>query len=148
MSLFDTIQQDMYVAMKAGEKARVATLRVALAGLKDKRIAARGDISAADEIKVLQTLVRQHHESLESYRAGGRPDLVALEEAELAVLTAYLPSMLSEAEVRSLVTDAIAETGAAGMSDLGKVMPLVMQRAAGRADGKLAQALVRELLAG
>ena len=146
MSLFEAIKKDMYAAMKSGDKIKVTTLRVALSRLKDKKIATRSDLSAADELKILQALVKQHKESIESYAAGGRQDLVDIEQAELAHIEHYLPQMLSESEIRDLVKAAIAETGATGMQDIGKVMPLVMQRASGRADGKLAQGIVRELL--
>ncbi len=146
MSLFNQIQKDMYAAMKSGEKEKVRALRGALSSLKDRRIAAGENLKEGEEIKVLQTLVRQHKESLESYSKAGRSDLVEKEEAEIQILETYLPSMLSPDEVRALVQEVINETGAAGMSDIGKVMPQVMKRAAGRADGKLAQGLVRELL--
>ncbi len=136
----------MYAAMKAGEKLRVAALRVALARLKDKRIATGADLNEKEAVGVIRTLVKQHRESLESYVAADRQDLVEKEQAALAILEPYLPQMLSEPKVRSLIAEIITETGAAGMADMGKVMPLVMQRAAGRADGKLAQVIVRELL--
>ncbi len=136
----------MYTAMKAGDKARVTTLRVAVAKLKDRRIDSRTDLTDADELKVIQTLVKQHKESLDSYTAADRADLMAEEQAALDHLQPYLPQMLSEEEIRALVAAVIAETGATGMSEIGKVMPQVMGRAAGRADGKLAQAIVRELL--
>ncbi|NQU27402.1 MAG: GatB/YqeY domain-containing protein [Candidatus Marinimicrobia bacterium] len=146
MSLFEAIKKDMYAAMKSGDKIKVTELRVALSRLKDKRIATRSDLSAADELKILQALVKQHQESIESYTKGGRQDLVDIEQAELAHIEHYLPQMLSESEIHDLVKAAIAETGATGMQAIGKVMPLVMPLAAGRADGRLAQGIVRELL--
>ena len=146
MSLSEVIQRDMYAAMKAGEKARVAALRSALARLKDKRIAISSDLTESDELKVIRSLVKQHKESIEAYTGGGRQDLVDLEQAAREHLETYLPRMLSEKEVRALVTEVIADTGATGMSEIGKVMPQVMQRSAGLADGKLAQAIVLELL--
>ncbi|MCK5330833.1 MAG: GatB/YqeY domain-containing protein, partial [Candidatus Marinimicrobia bacterium] len=100
----------------------------------------------SDELKVIRSLVKQHKESIEAYTGGGRQDLVDLEQAAREHLETYLPRMLSEKEVRALVTEVITETGATGMSEIGKVMPQVMQRSAGLADGKLAQAIVLELL--
>lgn len=146
MSLFEAIRKDMYAALKSADKIKVTALRVALARLQDKRIASRSDLSTADELSILRTLVKQHKESIESYIAGDRQDLVDKEQAELAHIEKYLPQMLSESEIRELVKMAIAETEATGVQDLGKVMPLVMQRAAGRADGRLTQGIVRELL--
>ncbi len=146
MSLFEQIQKDMHAALKSGDKEKVRALRGALSSLKDRRIATGADLSEPEEVKVLQTLVRQHKESLESYSGAGRTDLVAIETAEIELLESYLPQMLSADEVKALVEEVIAETGASGMGAIGKVMPQVMRRAAGRADGKLAQALVRELL--
>jgi len=146
MSLFTKIQQDMYAAMKAGEKVRVAALRVALARLKDKKIAGGAELSEKDAVGVIRSLVKQHRESLEAYVTGGRQDLVEKEQAALDILEPYLPQMMNELEVRTLIAEIIAATGAVGMSDIGKVMPLVMQRSAGRADGKLAQGIVRKLL--
>ncbi len=146
MALFNKIQQDMYTAMKAGKKERVTTLRVALARLKDKKIATGADLSDKDAVGVIRSLVKQHRESIEAYSGGGRQDLVDQEQEALDVLEPYLPQMMGADEVRTLVKDIIAETGAAGLADIGKVMPLVMQRSAGRADGKLAQGIVRELL--
>ena len=146
MSLFEIIQWDMYAAMKAGDKTQVAALRSALARLKNKRIETGSDLTKSAELKVVRSLVKQHKESIEAYRGGGRQDLVDIEQAALEHLEPYLPRMLSEKEVRALVTEVISETGATGIPEMGKVMPLVMQRSAGLADGKLAQAIVRELL--
>jgi len=136
----------MYAAMKAGDKTRVAALRSALARLKDKRIETGLDLTESDELKVVRSLVKQHKESIEAYTGGGRQDLVDLEQAALEHLEPYLPRMLSKKEVRALVTEVITETGATSMPEMGRVMPQVMQRAVGRVDGKLAQAIVRELL--
>ncbi len=146
MSLFERLQKDMYAAMKSGEKQRTTTLRMALSRLKDKRIERREDLSEQEEVKIIQSLVRQQKESLTAFKAGNRADLMEKTQAELDILVPYLPQMMSENELRALVEEVIAETGASGMSDIGKVMPQVMQRSAGRADGKLAQNIVREKL--
>jgi uncharacterized protein YqeY len=146
MSLFERIQNDMYVAMKAGEKEKSNTLRTTLAKLKDKRIEKRDDLSEAEAIKVLQTLVKQRKESVELFEKGGRPELAASENGEIDILNSYLPQMISENEIRNIVQTVIDEVGAVSMADLGKVMPQVMERGKGLIDGKTAQQFVREIL--
>ncbi len=146
MSLFETIQNDMYAAMKSREKEKANALRGALAKLKDRRIEKRDDLSEAEEIKTIQSLVKQRQESVKMYAQGGRDDLVKQEQFEIEILQAYLPQQLSESEVREIVQRIIAETGAESLADMGKVMPAVMQAGQGRIDGKLAQQVVRELL--
>lgn len=146
MSLFERIQNDMYVAMKAGDKEKSNTLRTTLAKLKDKRIEKRDDLSEAEAIKVLQTLVKQRKESVELFEKGGRPELAASENGEIDILNSYLPQMISEDEIRNIVQTVIDEVGAVSMADLGKVMPQVMERGKGLIDGKTAQQFVREIL--
>ena len=146
MSLFERIQNDMYVAMKAGEKEKSNTLRTTLAKLKDKRIEKRDDLSEAEAIKVLQTLVKQRKESVELFEKGGRPELAASENGEIDILNSYLPQMISEDEIRNIVQTVIDEVGAVSMADLSKVMPQVMERGKGLIDGKTAQQFVREIL--
>jgi len=146
MSLFERIQNDMYVAMKAGEKEKSNTLRTTLAKLKDKRIEKRDDLSEAEAIKVLQILVKQRKESVELFEKGGRPELAASENGEIDILNSYLPQMISEDEIRNIVQTVIDEVGAVSMADLGKVMPQVMERGKGLIDGKTAQQFVREIL--
>lgn len=146
MSLFETLQKDMYQAMKAGDKVTTKALRRTLARLKDKRIERREALSEAEEIKVLQSLAKQHEESIQLYRQGDRQDLVAAETDELNVLKKYLPSVMTEEETRQLVEIVIQEVGATSLADLGKVMPVLMKRGAGRLDGRRAQALVKERL--
>ncbi|MDP6339146.1 MAG: GatB/YqeY domain-containing protein [Candidatus Marinimicrobia bacterium] len=146
MSLFDQIQNDMYAAMKAGEKEKATALRTTLAKLKDKRIEKRDDLSEAEEIKVLQTLVKQRKESVELYEKGGRPELAAAEKAEIDILNGYLPQMMSEEEIRAIVQSVAEEVGATSMADMGEVMPEVMKRGKGLIDGKTAQQFVRKIL--
>ena len=146
MRLFERIQNDMYAAMKAGEKEKSNTLRTTLAKLKDKRIEKRDDLSEAEAIKVLQTLVKQRKESVELFEKGGRPELAASENGEIDILNSYLPQMISEDEIRNIVQTVIDEVGAVSMADLGKVMPQVMERGKGLIDGKTAQQFVREIL--
>ena len=146
MSLFERIQNDMYAAMKAGEKEKSNTLRTTLAKLKDKRIEKRDDLSEAETIKVLQTLVKQRKESVELFEKGGRPELAASEKGEIDILNSYLPQMISEDKIRNIVQAVVDEVGAVSMADLGKVMSKVMEQGKGLIDGKTAQQFVREIL--
>ena len=146
MSLLDTIQSDMYAAMKSGDKHKTGTLRVALSKLKDKKIEKREDLSDVEALKIIQNLVKQRKEAANIYKENGRNDLMEIENDELEILNAYLPQMMSEGDLRVLVQKVVEETGASGLSDIGKVMPEVMKQSAGKADGKMAQSIVRELL--
>jgi len=135
MSLSEQIQKDMYAAMKNGEKDKTVTLRSALSKLKDKKIDKQDDLSEQEELQVIKTMVKQRYESIEMYEKGGRDDLVAKEKTELEILETFLPQMMGAEELGALINDVIAETGATSMSDIGKIMPEVMKRSAGRADG-------------
>ena len=146
MSLSEQMQKDMYVAMKNGEKEKATTLRGAYSKLKDKRIDKREDLSEQEEIQVIKTLVKQRNEAIEMYTRANRDDLASKEQSEREVLETYLPQMMNEDELKKLINDVIVETDAVAVSDFGKVMPVVMQRSAGKADGKLVQSLVREKL--
>ena len=146
MSLFDTLQNDMYAAMKNGDKHKTGTLRVALSTLKDKKIEKREDLTDIEAIKIVQNLVKQRKEAADIYKENGRNDLMENENAELEILNAYLPQMMSEDDLRILVQKVVDDTGASSLSDIGKVMPEVMKQSAGKADGKMAQSIVRELL--
>ena len=146
MVLYEKIQSDMYTAMKAGEKEKASTLRTVLAKLKDKEIDAREPLSEKDEIKVLQTLVKQRKESIDLYQKGGRSELAEAESFELEIINTYLPEMMNEDDVRKLIEEIIEETGAQSMADLGKVMPQIMKQGKGLIDGKTAQRIVSELL--
>ena len=146
MSLFDTIQSDMYAAMKSGDKHKTGTLRVALSTLKDKKIEKREDLTEVEAIKIIQNLVKQRKEAADIYKENGRNDLMENENAELKILNAYLPQMMSEDDLRILVKKVVDDTGSSSLSDIGKVMPEVMKQSAGKADGKMAQSIVRDLL--
>ena len=146
MSLFDTIQSDMYAAMKSGDKHKTGTLRVALSTLKDKKIEKREDLTDVEAIKIIKNLVKQRKEAADIYKENGRNDLMENENAELEILNSYLPQMMSEDDLRVLVKKVVEETGASSLSDIGKVMPEVMKQSAGKADGKMAQSIVRDLL--
>ena len=146
MSLFDTIQNDMYAAMKSGDKQRSGTLRVALSTLKDKKIEKQEELTDMEEIKIIQNLVKQRKEAADIYKENGRNDLMENENAELKILNTYLPQMMSDDDLRALVKKVVSEIGATDLSDIGKIMPEVMKQTAGKADGKMAQSIVRELL--
>lgn len=146
MVLYEKIQSDMYTAMKAGEKEKASTLRTVLAKLKDKQIDTREPLSEKDEIKVLQTLVKQRKESIDLYQKGGRSELAEAESFELEIINTYLPEMMNEDDVRKLIEEIIEETGAQSMADLGKVMPQIMKQGKGLIDGKTAQSIVSEML--
>ena len=146
MTLVDKIQKDMYKAMKEKEKERINALRNIIGKLKYRYIDKGDKLTEQEEIKVIQSLAKQRRESIEMYKQGGRNDLVETETKELSIIEEYLPQAMSEEEVRQLVRETVKETGAESMSDLGKVMPLVMKKGAGKVDGKLAQEVLRELL--
>ena len=146
MPLVDEIQKDMYKAMKEKEKERINALRNIIGKLKYRYIDKGDKLTEQEEIKVIQSLAKQRRESIEMYEQGGRNDLVETETKELSIIEEYLPQAMSEEEVRRLVRETVKETGAESMSDLGKVMPLVMKKGAGKVDGKIAQEILRELL--
>jgi len=146
MTLFEQIQSDMYAAMKGGDKSKANTLRTTLAKLKDKKIEKRDDLTEQEEIKVIQTLVKQRKESVELYEKGGRSELANAEKAEMEILNGYLPQMMSADDIKAIVQSVADEVGATSMADMGKVMPEVMKRGKGLIDGKSAQQFVREIL--
>ena len=146
MPLVDEIQKDMYKAMKEKEKERINALRNIIGKLKYRYIDKGDKLTEQEEIKVIQSLAKQRRESIKMYKQGGRNDLVETETKELSIIEEYLPQAMSEEEVRRLVRETVKETGAESMSDLGKVMPLVMKKGAGKVDGKIAQEILRELL--
>jgi len=146
MSLYKQIQNDMYNAMKSGNKEDANTLRTTLAKLKDKVIEKRQDLSKEEEVKILQTLVKQRKESIELYKKGGRNELAEAEQKELEIINNYLPKMMDESDIKSIVKTVIDEVGATSMADMGKIMPEVMKRGKGLIDGKSAQKFVQELI--
>lgn len=138
MSLREQINEDMKAAMKARESEKLAAIRLLQAALKQKEVDERITLTDADILAILDKMVKQRKDSIDQYKAGNRPDLVAKEEFELSVLGTYMPQPLSEAEINSLIDKIIAETGAAGAKDMGKVMNALRPQVAGRADmGKL-----------
>jgi uncharacterized protein YqeY len=136
----------MYAAMKSGDKHKTGTLRIALSTLKDKKIEKREDLTDVEAIKIIQNLVKQRKEAADIYKENGRNDLMDNENAELEILNTYLPQMMSEDDLRILIKKVVEDTGALNLSDIGKVMPEVMKQSAGKADGKMVQSIVRDLL--
>ena len=146
MSFIESIKTDMYSAMKSGDKEKAGTLRTLLSKLKDRQINTRKELTDNDCINVIKTLVKQRKEAAKMYEDAKRPKLAEKEKIELAILETYLPKMMTEQETRTLIENVINETGAEGISDIGKVMPIVMQRGEGKVDGKNANIILRELL--
>ena len=146
MDYIETIKVDMYAAMKSGDKDKAGALRTLFAKLKDKQINTRKDLTEKECISVIKTLVKQRQESIEMYEKAGREGLAIKEKLELDILSVYLPEMMDEGETRKLVEAVITETNAKGLSDLGKVMPIVMQKGGSKIDGKIANQILRELL--
>lgn len=146
MNFIESIKTDMYSAMKSGDKEKAGTLRTLLAKLKDRQINTRQELTDNDCINVIKTLVKQRKEAAKMYDDAKRPKLAEKEKIELAILETYLPKMMTEQETRTLIENVINETGAEGISDIGKVMPIVMQRGEGKVDGKNANIILRELL--
>jgi hypothetical protein len=136
----------MLDATRSGDRVLRDTLRLLIAAIENGRIDAGHELSDEETIEVLRKEAKQRRDSIEEYRKGNREDLVAVEQAELDIIQTFLPSQLDEAEVRRLIAETIAEVGAAGPDDLGKVMRPLMQKLDGRADGRAANAIVRELL--
>ena len=146
MSYFEQIKADMYSSMKSGDKEKTATLRTVLSILKAKRIDKRDDLTEAEELKELRTFSKQRNEAMDMFEKGGRNDLVQKELNELNTIEHYLPKMMDEKSIRELIQKIIIETGASGMADMGKVMPLIMKAGGGLIDGRTAQTIVGELL--
>jgi uncharacterized protein YqeY len=146
MSLKERITEDMKSAMRSGDKERLATIRLILAAIKQKEVDERIALDDAQVLAVIEKMVKQRKESVVQFEAGGRADLVAKENAELAVLTGYQPAQLSEAEIDGLIAAAISATGAASIKDMGKVVAHVKTAAAGRADMAAVSARVKARL--
>ena len=146
MSLLKNITDDMYLSMKSGDKEKANTLRTLISKLKDQQIKLRKDISDEEALKIIKTLVKQRKESAEIYSKAGRKELAEKENFEISILDNYLPKLMSEEDILSLIKKIVDETNAKDLSDIGKVMPLVMQRGKGKVDGKVANRILRSLL--
>jgi uncharacterized protein len=144
----DKINDDLKTAMKAGDKDRVGTLRLVNAAIKSADIDARpkDKISDADILGVLAKMIKQRRDSIEQFRAGGRPELADKEAAEIAVIEGYMPKQMSEGEAKAAIAAVIKETGAAGPKDMGKVMAALKAKYAGQMDFGKASGITKELL--
>jgi uncharacterized protein YqeY len=140
------ISDDLKMAMKAGDKQRVATLRLINAAIQSAEIEAKKALDDAGILAVMTKMVKQRRDSIEQYTNGGRPDLAEGEQAEIAVIEAYLPKQMDENEVKAAVEAAITETGAASAKDMGKVMGVLKAKYAGKMDFQKASAAVKAAL--
>ena len=148
MSLKQQLTDDMKTAMKAGEKERLGVIRLINAAIKQREVDERIELDDAAVLAVLEKMVKQRKDSISQYEAAKREDLAAVERAEMAVIETYLPAKLGEAEVLAAIKDAIAQTGASGPADMGKLMGVLKPRLAGQADMGQVSALVKKALAG
>lgn len=148
VSLRDEITRDMAASLKSGEKERLSTVRMLISAVKYKEVDAKRQLDDDEVVSVISTLIKQRQDSIDQFRKGGRDDLADKEAREAEVLKAYLPPQLSGDEVRDIVKKAASETGAAGPKDMGKLMKAVMPRLKGKADGKLVNEIVKEVLGG
>ena len=149
MNLKEQIIADLTTAMKAKDADRTGTLRMVKANLMNRQIEKGGELDDDEMMKLLRSLVKQRHDSVEQYEKGGRQELADKEKTEIAVIETYLPQGASRDEIEAAVTAAISETGASSLKDMGKVMKAVMPRLAGKnADGRAVNEAVRRKLGG
>jgi uncharacterized protein YqeY len=148
MALKDRITEDMKTAMRAGEKERLATIRLILSAIKQREVDERIALDDSQVLAAIEKMVKQRKESITAFEAGGRADLVAKEAAEISVLKTYLPEQLSDAELDALIAEAIASTGATTVKDMGKVMGVIKGKAQGRADMAVVGTRIKQKLNG
>ncbi|MBD3386471.1 GatB/YqeY domain-containing protein [candidate division KSB1 bacterium] len=146
MTIFEQLTEDMKIALKAGEKDRLSTIRLLRGQIKNAMIDKGEDLTEKEELLILNNAAKKRRESIEAYKAAGRTDLVEKEEKELGVIESYLPEQLGEAELEKIIDQVIDDVEAVTIKDLGKVMPAVMSKVQGRADGKKVNELVRQKL--
>ena len=146
MSLKEQITEDMKNAMRAKDTGRLGTIRLLLAAMKQKEVDERIELNDAAVIAIVEKLIKQRKDSITQFQAAGRDDLVAIENAELVVLQAYMPAQMSEAEVAAVVAQAVQQVGATGPQDMGKVMGIVKPQLAGKADMGVVSAQVKAAL--
>ena len=147
MSLKQQIIADLTASMKAQDSARTSTLRMVKAGIVNREIEKGGELDEDEMAKLLRSMVKQRRDSVEQFEKGGRPELVAKEQAEISVIEAYLPQAASQDEIEQAVAAAVAETGAASLKDMGKVMKAVQAALAGKnADGRAVSEAVKAKL--
>lgn len=148
MSLKARINDDMKAAMRGGEKLRLGTIRMLMAAIKQREVDDRREMADGDVLQIVEKLIKQRREAAAQFASAGRSELEARETEEAAILAAYLPAALSDAEVHALVEEAVASTGAAGVRDMGKVMNALRPKLQGRADMSQVSGLVKARLGG
>ena len=148
MTLKTRLTDDMKAAMKGGDKASLGVIRLVNAAIKQREVDERVELDDAQVLAVLEKMVKQRKDSVQQYAAAGREDLADIERAEIVVIERYLPEKMDEAGIRAAVDAAIAETGASGPSDMGKLMGVLKPRLAGQADMGEVSRLVKQRLAG
>lgn len=146
MSLKAQINEDMKSAMRAKEAARLGTIRLLTAAIKQKEVDERIELTDEQVLAIIEKMIKQRKDSITQFEAGGRQDLADIEKAELVILATYMPAALSDAEIQAEVAAAVAATGAAGPQDMGKVMAVLKPKLAGRADMTAVSALVKAAL--
>jgi len=146
MSLKDQITDDMKAAMRAKESVRLGTIRLLTSAIKQKEVDERIELTDEQILAVIEKMIKQRKDSITQFEAGGRQDLADIEKSELVILSAYMPTALSDAEVQAEVSAAVAAVGAAGPQDMGKVMGVLKPKLAGRADMTAVSAMVKAAL--
>jgi len=148
MSLKSQVVEDMKTAMRAKDAARLSTIRMLLAAIKQREVDERIELTDADVLTIIDKMIKQRRDSITQFEAGKREDLAAIERAEVALLAAYMPARLADAEIEALIAEAIAATGASGIAGMGKVMAVLKPKLAGRADMGAVSARIKAKLAG
>lgn len=148
MSLKTQMESDMKDAMRARDNETRDALRYVLSALKNAEIEKRGDLNEDEELRLIRSQVKQRMDSIEQFRAGGREDLAAKEESQVKILERYLPQQMTDEELEAFVKQGIADVGAAGPKDMGKVMGALNSKSEGRVDGRRLSTAVRNALAG
>jgi uncharacterized protein len=136
MKFKEKVEQEMILAAKAKDKIRLSALRMLKSGLHNREIDLKRELTDAEFLQLLSSMVKQRKDSIEQFERGGRNDLVEKEQAELKVIEEFLPSQLSEEDLDAAIAEAVSESGAQGIRDMGKVMKVLMPKVTGRADGK------------
>lgn len=147
MSLKDQITEDMKAAMRAKDSAKLSAIRLITAAMKQKEVDERVELNDAMVLAIIEKMIKQRKDSISQFEAGGRQDLADIEKAEMAILSAYMPAGLTEAEMQAAVNEAVAEVGATGPQDMGKLMAVLKPKLAGRADMTVVSAMVKAALA-
>jgi uncharacterized protein YqeY len=148
MSLSEKLSDDLKNALKSGNKEKLSVLRMIKAAMQNREIEKKASLTDEDIYRILQTHIRQRKDSIEQFSKGGRQDLVDKETRELSIIQSYLPLQLSEEELKEIIQDAVRETNANSMKDLGRVIKFVMEKVKGQVDGKLVNQLVKDVLTG